>query len=496
MSFTVLSIVIISIFAAVACVEIYRGVKRGFIRSLISLGNIVVSLLLTFALTPIFSDMISQRLMKLVKNLAVYEEISQQLVSLHTVIPALLEMLIGSVLFVAVFFACRIVLSWLFALIYRWSTLRFSDDPGYGREDNSCSSRPTKIRGAICAGISAFLITMIVTAPLMGTLELADRALAVVGNADKKTLNSIGEENVQAVEGFSKDITGNLFYRMGGRWIYNNAASTGMRGSRVYLLSELETVEHMSGDMLKVYGIFQKPQEATQEHIAALEGLRENLKDLEVCEPLIADVIKQCSSAWKEGKSFLTVRRPAMNAMVEPAFLSILEVCSNTTLYSAEQNADTLLEIYSILLESGVFSMNTNDYGAILSALAENRTMERIDQALMKNPNMDEIDVSSIMMSAFSSYIANQNLGGKEYDDFATGIASAVNEINASSSGISQDRKVKEFSEHAQRYLSEAGMNIPQSVTEMLCSELLETLTGTDVSAEDVKFIFEKYKNG
>ena len=495
MSFTLLSFVVLAILATIACIEIYRGVHRGFLLSLVALGNIVVSLLLSFVLTPLVSGLIADEVIDILTDLSVYQNFAKSLPSLNSVASAIVEMLISSFLFIFVFFALRIVLSWPINLVCRWCAVQLKDDPGYGREDNSCASRSDKMKGAVCGGISAILITMIITCPIMGSLDIANHALSIVGNASNKAISAIGRNNVRMVEHFSNDITGNIFYRCGGRWIYSSAASTTMFGKRVYLLSEVETVERISGDMLAVYGIFQKPQDVTEEHLQALENLRMNLPDLKVCERLIGDVIRQCSTAWKDGKTFFTVKRPAMNPMVEPAFIAILEECSNTTSYTARQNADTLLEIYGIILDSGVFGLSSDQYPQILTVLAEHRTIEKVELALSKNPNMENISAASIMMGAFASYIDSRNLNDTQTNLFMKSIATALNKVNAASV-LSNERKAKELATYAQQYFADMGMDIPLSVIEMLSLELITELPGTNISDKDVKFIFEKYKNG
>lgn len=495
MSFTVLSFVIIFMFAMVACVEIYRGVHRGFLLSLVTLGNIVLSLLLTFALMPLLTNLIAKLAVKLINTVRVYKNFAQILPTLDSVVQSVVEMLVGSVLFVFIFFVLRIVLSWLLGIIYKLCTIRKSDDPGYGRDDHSCASRESKMRGGFCGFVSALLITMIIVSPVMGTLELANSALTIVGNASNKAISTIGKGNVAEVKNFSNDIVGNAFYRCGGRWIYNNAASTMISGQRAELLAEVETIEAMSGDMLLVYGIFQKPQEATQEHIAALERLREKLPDLTVCERLIGDVIRQCATAWKQGNSFLTVKRPAMNSFVEPTFLQILEECSNTTSYNAEQNADTILEIYGILLESGVFSMKSGDYEQILQQMTEHDTIKRVDQALKKNPHIENIETSAIVMNVFVSYLDGQKLSDSQYNELMNGLAIALNTVN-SYSNLSDDLKEKELARHLQTAMSEQGIHFSLSMAETLSEQLLNEFSGTGISAENVKSLIKKYKNG
>lgn len=495
MSFTLLSLIIVVMLVMIAGIEIYRGVHRGFLLSLVTLANIIASLIVSFVLNALFSNMISNEILYSVKRLKVYRNFSEALPELDPVAEAVIAMAVGSILFVFVFFAVRIVLSVLFDMIYKTFSLRKKNDPGYGREDDSCSARLNKVRGAICGGISALLITLIVTCPIMGTLEVSTRVLSIVEKASNKTISMIGKGNVSAVQDFSNDIVGNVFYRCGGRWIYENSVSTTLAGKSVCLLSEIEAIEDMSGDAIFLYGILQKPQNVTEEHLLALERLRSKLPNLELCERLIGDVIRQCSTAWIEGNSFLSIKRPALSPVVEPAVLSILAECSNTTSRNAMQNADTVLEVYGILLESGIFAMNTEDYSQILDLITKAEIIEKLDQVLEKNPNIEDINSSSMIMSVFASYIDSQNFSEADYRGFLKGVASVVNTVNASQD-LSDSRKARELSAQIQNSLSELGLFVSEDVTEKLSAELLESLPGTKISEDDVKFIFEKYKNG
>ncbi len=495
MTFTLLSIVVVFIFVTAVCIEIYRGIKRGFLLSLINLGNIAVSLLLSFAVTSLISDFLSGIIAGELREWVIYQSIVQELVSIDALVFAVLEMAISSILFLIVFCVLRMILFKVFRGIYERRSETDENDLGYGREDHSCSTRLSKKRGAVCGGFAAFLMTMIILSPLMGTLELADNILSIVGNANTQAIASIGNGNVQLVKKFSDDFAGNVFYRLGGRWIYGNAASAKIAEKRVYLLSEIEVIERMSGDMLKIHEILQNPQNATPEHIEALDHLRRNLQETEALDQLIGEAISKCSVAWKESASFFSLRRPAMNEMVDPMFLDVLEVCAKTTSSNAKKNADTILEVYGILLESGIFGSDSGDYNQILSLLARHRTIERIDQAITKNPNMEDIDASAMMLNAFASYIQSIQLTDQQYADFVQNMAFAINSVN-SSVGNSQSWKIRELTAYTNLYFSEIGMTVSEDVAEMFSSELLKKFSDTDVTAAKVKFIFEKHKNG
>ena len=495
MSFTLLSLIIVVMLAMIASIEIYRGVHRGFLLSLVTLANVIVYLIVSFVLNALFSNMISNEILYSVKRLKVYRNFSEALPELDMVAEAVIAMAVGSILFVFVFFVVRIILSVFFNTIYKIFSLRKANDPGYGREDNSCSTRLNKVRGAICGGISALLITLIVTCPIMGTLEVSTRVLSIVGKASNKTISMIGQGNVSAVKDFSNDVVGNVFYRCGGRWIYENSVSTTLAGKSVCLLSEIEVIEEMAGDAICVYSILQKPQNVTEEHLMALERLRYKLPELEICERLIGDVIRQCSTAWIEGNSFLSIKRPALNPVVEPTVLSILSECANTTSRNAIQNADTVLEVYGVLLESGILSMNTADYSQILDLITQEGMIEKLDDILAKNSEIESVNSTSMMMGVFVSYIESQNFSDADYRGFLKGVASVINTVNASQD-LSDTRREIELSLQIQERLSALGISVSQDITEKLSAELLENLPGTKISEEDVKFIFEKYKNG
>jgi hypothetical protein len=223
--------------------------------------------------------------------------------------------------------------------------------------------------------------------------------------------------------------------------------------------------------------------------------MRKNLYELESCNQLFGEAIRECSYAWKSGESFLGLKSPSLHPSVDPMFMDLLDACSKTTAYSAKKNADTILELYGILLESGIFKADTTDYYQLLSLLARNQTIEKIEYALEKNPNMDGVDASSLLLNVFASCVDSLNLTEKQYSDFIQNVASALNIVNADQ-GNSHARKVKEFTAYAQFSLSQIGMEVSPEITEMFSSELLKAFPEADVTAANVKFIFEKYKNG
>ena len=492
MSFTVLSFVILMMFTMITCIEIYRGIHRGFLLSLVSLGNLVVSLLLSFVLTPVFSNMIAEPILAMIKRLRGYQNFANALPSLNYVLSLVLQMAIGSILFLFVFFALRIVLSCLISLICKWCSRRVKNDPGYGREDNSCSTRINKIKGAICGVVSSVLLTMIVTSPIMGTLELSCNILSIVETSSNKATSSIGKGNIAAVNELYGDVLGNAFYRCGGRWIYTNASSTALYGQTVSLLSEVETINNMSDDALQVFSVLQNPQNVTQKQVQALKNLREELPNLKLGELLITDVIRECSTSWKNGQSFLALKRPAMNVLVEPTVMAVLEQCSYTNTRNAAQNADTILEIYGILLESGILNASSENYSEILSLVSETRLLEKLDEALGKNPEMKNITTSPLLMMTFVYYLDSFGFTESQYTVFLETVASWIND-----SGLtSESQKVTELSNQMSNFFSENGMYVPGNIMKEIASTLLNELPKKAVSAEDIKLVFEKYKNG
>jgi hypothetical protein len=414
--------------------------------------------------------------------------------SLRAVLIAVLTMAIGSVLFLFIFFIVRTIVRIVIFSKYKKRTKPDDDDPGYGAEEYSFATRPSKRKGAICGLISAFLTTSILVAPVMGSLELADDVLNIVKQTSTEAYNAVGPGNAALVRTFSEDTVGNFFYRPFGRLFYNGAASTKIADQRVYLLSEADTISDMSVDMLDVYIIFLSPKEATQAHADALRRLGGYLNSLVLCKQLSVDIVKQCAGTWRVGGDFLMLSPPALGGAMNGVLNDILFVCENTNMTNVGRNINTMLEIYAIVVECGILNADPTDYTQLLSILEETSAIKRINRELAKNPDMAHIDAYSIIMKAFASYVGDGLIDSEQVEQLVTDIADCISEINLLDAPF--DVKAGAFADDLQMLLESNGMDVSFEFCKSIAEQFLNELPQENVSREDIDRLLEQYKAG
>lgn len=495
MSFTLMSVLILILFFMIACKEVYNGVKKGFRRAALSLGSVLLSLFLTFIVTTWAAETLAELIVGLISGASLYVEFVSILPSLREVLIAVLTMAIGSVLFLFIFFLIRAIVWLVVSAKYKKQTLPNDDDPGYGADEYSFADAPSKRKGALCGLISAFLITSVLVAPLMGSLELADDVLNIVKQTSTEAYEAIGPGNVALARKFSEDTLGNFFYRPFGRAFYNSVTSTKLADERVYLLSEADTISAMSVDMLDIYMIFLYPEDATQAHADALRRLDGYLDSLVLCRQLSVDVVKQCAIAWRMGNDFLLLSPPELGGAMNGVMNDILMVCENTNIVNVGRNIHTMLEIYAIVVESGILRVDPTDYTQLMAVLEETSMIQRINKELSKNPDMAHIDAYSIIMKAFASYVGDGSfLDSAQVEQLVSDIADCISDVNLLDEPF--EIRAGAFADDLQKLLEENGLNVSYAFCQSIAEQFLNELPRENVSREDIDRLLQQYRTG
>ena len=338
-------------------------------------------------------------------------------------------------------------------------------------------------------------MAIIITAPIMGTLNVAKDIVGFVERADKTIVaDEEVKAEVDALRSYANDGVGMVLYNMGGRVIYNSAASTTVRGETVYLVNEIKTMRLILEDFLEVYYIFQTPQNATPAHTEHINRLCEYIGELRLCDIIIADYLPQAAQAWLSGDTFLGIQKPALNDMIAPAFDSILEVCSHTHMYTVKQDTITLMKVYALLIESGIIE-NADNYYALIACIDKYDLLVKLNSELDKNPNMIpvKVEINRIAMTIISDRIHNDIYNSSKYNELTSNIADAINSITLKGYGTYEE-ELDAMTEYTQEYLEEYGVNIPDSVAQPVADIILQGLaTGGTISSDQVENFLKNY---
>ena len=498
MTFSLFSIAILLIFFAVTAAEVYRSIKKGFRMTLISLAIVVFSAFFSALVTYLVSEAFSGIVVNLILvRFAFFTELIQSYAWAYVFVDAIMGMVLGSLIYVGMFFAVRTVTTWIVGAVCKGRIMRFVSNPSYCKEKDSYFDQNDRALSVITGVVISVVVTMVITSPIMGTLDVANKGLGIVDRLEMNGTDSMAENVAEGVSGidlsvFANDFCGNVFYQFGGKLMYYSVASADVYGERVSLISEAEALVDVFDDLEYSYSALVDPKNATDEQVDRIYELCDNIERIELCSGFLGEFVSTFARAWQNGDRFMGISKPVTNDLIEPAFDEILSVCQYTDHQSAKANMITLLKLYATVMDSDLFAVNMSNFNSLVEYVNKSDIIDRLDAILEENPYMSGISVSSVAMAAVSNYIREFDYDPSKYSVLMEDVADAINKVNDRGYATDEE-KARVLASYVQTYIKEYGITVPENIAMSVAEEMLKNLGDTYVTNEDVKELFYKY---
>lgn len=496
MTASLLSVIILIVFITTAMIEIYRSMTRELKRSAVTLGNIILSIICAVIVSPLLSDSIVDGLFYLIApNIAGYNQLISSYGEFEPLLMMCASALLSTLLFVPIFFAIRGIFAAIIAMKLFNSTQENNEDSHRSERKFFKDRKSEHIVKVFIGLLCAVLITSSLTAPLMGILRVADDVLEMAEDGSPQIWDNIPavKKEVDQARVYSNDVVGNIFYEIGGKYIFRAAAKGNIYGDGVYLINEIESVEVILHDFLDAYSVLRTPQKATRDDISKLEKVRDDIQNINACHGVLSGYFSDCAEAWLNGKLFLLMRRPSIHPITDPVVNEILEICCYSNEENVKDNVTTVLNVCIIVLESGVVELGRNDHIGLARAIEESNLVENIDKELKKNPNMAHIDVTSISMNALVNVINSSKHTQKLYSEFIDNMTDAINTVQ-NRGYSSTEEKTTVLTSYTEKYLANLGVSVPDVVLESAVESMINYIDSGmgEITPEQVREMFEK----
>lgn len=500
MSFSLFSVAVIFLFAVVLAIRVYIGMNRGFRKSLVSLGVVVTSAVFSVALTPLICILPAALIydvadMLLGRYVSGYRDTMATFPSVPLFIERMLSLVMSVLLFLVVFYVIRAVLGFAAAVVQKIMSRNRAGDSEYRIEKGSYFDRNSKWLGAITGAVSAVVITMMLLSPIMGTLDIAYRALDAAEQINSKSIYYIGEKNAAAIKKYSKDLPGNVFYQCGGKMIFRGAASTYMYGDKISLLREVEIAQDTVAHSMKLYRALYDPKSDKNMRIACMDQICANVEKLQIGKGVVADAMRVGASAWQKNYLFYGIAKPEVNSVIDPMVDELLGVCAQADVESVKPITITLLKLATLSIDSNVLFLKEDDYEQAMGILKNGNILDRIDAILAENPYTSNISIHSVAMSAVADNLLSPGYDAEQFEELTNALAQAVNTVNRRGSS-SVDEKVSALTSYTKKHIESYGIKVSSEMAQMVAKELVLKLgDSAEVTAQDVREIIENYAN-
>lgn len=496
MSISGFSVIILLIILTVMAIEVYRGMRRGFFPSLLSLGLLIPCILAALLIAPGLSRSLVSAIMRhVVRPNAEYQALLGIFPSMEVLAPAAAQLIATLLLFILCFALLRPLARFLF-FCCTLDHLDNSDcDPGFSREKNSFCYQHNTLLGGITGGLCGMIICMVITCPFMGALRVADDVIVIAESFEPAlwSMTTLSEKDVKTIKDLPDDLPGNLLYEFGGKYMFHAAAQTEFDGETVYLHTELAQIHSLLSHVPDALAVLSNPSAATDEQLQQLRALRDDFNDLQVCHSLVADYFAPCTWAWLNGYRYFGISYPQVHPVMRPLMDDILEVCTTTDHRTVKANATTLLNICILLAESDLQSLPSHDLNAIFSHMEKTKLLSKLEQELDKNPNMEQIRLSSVSMQLWGMVMKSKYFSPTALNHFYENIANTLNAIHQRGYG-SAEEKITVFGTHLNRFLTEMNLNLSETLVDAIATELIYlTPAESEFTSTQIQEFFVQY---
>lgn len=265
MSISLFSVVILLIFTITAIVEIRQGQRRGFFLSLAFFGTLILSIMCAITLsTHLSQSFISGLLKPMLTAVLIYLTMLSSIASaggyaltsgfqaiadtlqryIQDADPTLLSVqnaiasMLSSFLFVGIFLLLRAALNFVAArLIAKKLPTSSCEYPG---RNDSLFRRHSKLLGGLMGALMAVIVSMAITAPIMGNLRVIAVANEYLLSTDPVVFDRLGLlfSDLAALHQYAWDLPGSLLYDLGGKYLYQAVAQCRLDGQLFFLADQ------------------------------------------------------------------------------------------------------------------------------------------------------------------------------------------------------------------------------------------------------------------
>ena len=504
MSFTLLSVFVLLLLATTVSIEIYRSLNRGFIKTAISFGSVILSLILSVILSPVVGKGIADLVYyNILSHNYDYKSMINGFEFVDSLIQPVAGIVISVVFFLLIFFIARALLSvfvsWIYKIIIKKKGAELPESVNKAPDESWVGRNERKLSIAIGA-ISAFVISVAVMSPIMGILNVTQDVLDVAIKWNKPYFQE--EEMagmVDEVEKYTKDIPGNVLYYSGGELIFKGISRVNHNGKNMSFMKELETVEKAADNFLALYPVMMLGYEPTEQTSQQIDGLCDSIMDIRICTPALTFYGTVGADAWLSNYLVFGIQKPQLNSVVEDTFDELLRVCAASTDETIQANMVTMLKIYGIILDSNVQELSsTTDYKEMMSVLEEDGIVDRLLEELKKNPNMKSVESSaqSILVNLVAEEIVSLGIETENYGYLMDDIAEALTDIKEKGYRT-REEQIFVMTSTVKDYIDDYGIEISDDIAEYTAELIWDNFENYSevITEEDMRSFFAALNN-
>lgn len=378
----VISTIMIVALAVFALIYILRGVHRGWVKALMTTGNITLSAFLACFLSrdlttiardyvyPLFLWVMSLFGISLEETLAEFEEIIELL-------PLFAGVIMTPFIFLVIFGIFHAIIGFILLFVYK-PKKKTVDEEGETVKIKRFIPWWSRTIGGVIGVVNGALLLFVILVPVVGYVNLVNNVADVYFEEVDTAALQRGDDDLNAVIYYAKQdyvepITKNWFVKASygtlGRPMFNYMTTTAYHDGQFGLETEATTAIRLVRDSIEF--VSSDFSQMNQDGVDNLHGIVETLGESTLMPELMASMISNMCDNWANGKALLGMERPSLGELLDPTFDVLLDILVTVDRETLIADLDTLVDILDLLVKSEIFE-NLGDSNKVMDILSKN----------------------------------------------------------------------------------------------------------------------------
>ena len=488
----IISTSILSALAVLAVLFILRGVFKGWVKALLTTGNITLSAFLACFvsrdLTMITRDYLYPLVVWVIGLFGVHiEEFFAGYEDLINLLPLIVSVILTPFIFLAIFFLFHGIIGFVLLFVYKSKVEHKSPDDGSVSTVKRYVPWWSRLIGGLIGVVNAALMLAVVLVPVIGYANMVTNVADEYFDGVDTTTYVRNDGNFNsliyfAVEDYVSPITDHWFtqatYHTFGRPMFNHLSGTVYHEISFTLESEAiatihllrNSVDFISSDMTQM----------NAESIEQLHGIIHTLDESALMPEVMAMFLADASKGWINNDSAFGVPKPDFGELLNPTFNVLLHILATTERETLIADLDTLVDVLGLMVDSKMFE-NIRDTGEMMSIMSSGQDLvQKMMQLFESNEHLKPMaaEIQSLCVRALTQTLDLDNL------ELTGQLTDSINAFKDDPEQLSQ-----ELASIVQGYLDDQNMSatISPEITNEVADAISKEFAGQEnVTEQDV----------
>ena len=486
--FLILSLVALAYILIRGAIYLLGARKRSWIMAVVRLGITVFSLLVAIPVSKLLASLLS--------NLGYDFLMSQMgggLDDFFDSVPVGAEgmrviaaMVVAPILFVFVFLIIRWVISMVMWIVEKFVPV--------------LKQRSALYLTLPLGALNGMLIAVVTLIPLCGFMAFGSELLHTAEDArllENEAVQEVLPEGISSedVAEFADDLGGNLMVKMVhgtvGKPVFNalttaelDATATHGKTVKLHLESEFCGLVAVAGNAMEAVDSF-KAEDYTVEDKEILFKAADSVFESDWVAMLVTDTLVAMSESWLNNESFMGMKRPSLDASLNPTVNRVLEVLSSETAETLAEDIHIILDVAGDLMVNDIL-VGTKDYTTLVQRMGQDGLLSALLGKLDANPRLHilSVELKNLSVRLVTNMLGTELLKDGQYDGMMENVATSLTDVL----DMPAEERDAAILDAIQTNFSQEGYDVPDDVALEMSNKMLDEL-GEDgeITADELK---------